>query len=259
MEDGSPLTSVDKALRTLDLLAEAGPDGAPLGELAAQLGMNKATVHRTLAALRFRGYVTQDSDDSRYRLGSQLPVLVDRYFRSENLPDLMHPTLVEVCARTSELVHLGLLDSTTIVYLDKVEPDRALRVWSAVGRRAAASTTALGRAILGSTPIDAESLRRYVTGTQPDGRKREYASLLAAVHEARANGYAAEREENEPGIACIAIPLLRRGRPIAAISITAPVERMSPARSAELIKIVSEVISDKAPVGITIPAQLSSL
>ena len=66
--------------------------------------------------------------------------LADQFLSDENLPALMRPALVELCGIAEELVHLGVLDGTHVVYLDKVEPERSVRVWSAVGRRSPAVT-----------------------------------------------------------------------------------------------------------------------
>jgi IclR family acetate operon transcriptional repressor len=59
-EATSPVESVDRPLLVLQALARAGAHGMSLAELATSLGLNKTTVHRALAALRFRGFVSQE-------------------------------------------------------------------------------------------------------------------------------------------------------------------------------------------------------
>ncbi|TGJ94803.1 IclR family transcriptional regulator, partial [Actinotalea fermentans ATCC 43279 = JCM 9966 = DSM 3133] len=137
----SPLGSVDKALLALEHLAAAGPHGTPLGPLAADLGLNKTSLHRTLAALRFRGYAEQDPTTGSYRLGPAATALGTVFLGEEHLPALLTPALTAVCEASGELIHLGVLSGPEIVYLDKVEPARAVRVWSAIGRRRPAATT----------------------------------------------------------------------------------------------------------------------
>jgi DNA-binding IclR family transcriptional regulator len=51
----SPMESVDKALLALEALSKAA-EGLSLGALAATLGLKKNSLHRTLAALRYRGF-----------------------------------------------------------------------------------------------------------------------------------------------------------------------------------------------------------
>jgi DNA-binding IclR family transcriptional regulator len=250
MAEASPIGSVDKALTTLDALARAGAAGAPLAALAGEVGVNKTTLHRTLAALRHRGYAEQ-TPDGRYRLGAAAVALGASYLHEENLPELLHPALAALCAEVGELVHLGALAGRDIVYLDKVEPQRAVRVWSAVGRHRPAATTALGRAWLAAlesatAPLGAAELARYADGVTSPARLRR---SLDAAH---ARGFAEEDEENEAGIACVAVAVLRAGRPVAAVSITAPAERLAGddrrARAAALHATMSALL----PPGLTL-------
>lgn len=243
----SPLGSVDKALLTLDALARAGAGGLALADLAAQVGANKSTLHRTLAALRHRGYADQRPDGA-YTLGPAVLSLGAAYLAEDNLPGLLRPALEALRDEVDELVHLGTLAGQEVVYLDKVEPQRPLRVWSAVGRRIPVATTALGRALLAATPDD---------GTEPGADGAPDATLRDALAAARERGYATETEENEPGIACVAVALLRAGRPVAAVSITAPVERMTgPARDAR-VGALRDLLPRVLPTGLTVPAPAS--
>jgi IclR family transcriptional regulator, acetate operon repressor len=248
----SPVESVDRALLVLQTLARAGARGMSLAELAAALGLHKTTVHRVLAALRFRGFVTQDPTSGAYALGSAATQLSDDFFGDENLPALLHPALVALCGTADELVHLGVLSGTQVVYLDKVEPERSVRVWSAVGRRSPAVTTALGRALLAFRGTGRSMLAGYVRaagnggGVDPD-------HVWDVLQQARARGYATEEEENEAGISCIAVPLLRSGSAVAAVSVTAPSERMTPDRVTRLHAQIRDVLPPLLPSGLHLP------
>jgi DNA-binding IclR family transcriptional regulator len=247
--DPSPLGSVDKALLTLDALGRAGADGAPLAELAAEVGANKSTLHRTLSALRHRGYAEQ-TEAGHYRLGPAILALGTTFLTEENLPALLGPALDALCSDVDELVHLGVLAGREVVYLEKVEPQRAVRVWSAVGRRRPAATTALGRALLAAGPLrdpDDAALEPYLVPSTTSARLRE------ALTEARTTGVATETEENERGIACAAVAVLRAGRPVAAVSITAPVERMSGPARAERLAALTRTLPAHLPPGLTVP------
>lgn len=244
--DASPLGSVDKALLALDVLAGFGATGAPLAALAQAVGVSKPTLHRTLAALRHRGYAEQTAEGA-YRLGPAALALGSSYLAEENLPALLHPALTALSEETDELVHLGVLAGREVVYLDKVEPQRAVRVWSAVGRRRAAATTALGRALLSVQDLDETALARFA------GTDTSTTQLRAALAGARESGTAGETEENEPGIACIAVPVLRAGRAVAAVSITAPVERLTGAARAERVAALRGVLPALLPAGLAVP------
>ena len=248
--DASPMGSVDKALLALQELSAAGPTGVGLAPLAATLGLNKTSLHRTLAALRFRGFADQDPVTGNYVLGAAAAALSSAFFSDENLPRLLQNALVTLCARADELVHLGVLSGAEILYLDKVEPARAVRVWSAVGRRQPAATTALGRALLSQRQVDSTTLTWYAGDHLPAQR------LAEILETARERGYATETEENEAGISCLAVPILRDGAPVAAVSVTAPADRMTPARRAELIRIIATDLPALLPAGVELPPAL---
>lgn len=248
--EGSPVEAVDRALVVLEALADAGPAGMSLAELSGVLGRNKTTVHRALAALRFRGFVSQDPSGGRYLLGPAATALGDAFLREENLPALLHPALVALCHATDELVHLGVLSGTEVVYLDKVEPERPVRVWSAVGRRMPAVTTALGRAMLAFGHADWGVVARYARDT---GHDIDPEAVWVELQLARRRGWASERQENEPGISCVAVPLLRGGTPVAAVSVTAPAERMSVGRMAEIHATIVGELPSLLPAGLEIP------
>lgn len=272
VEATSPLESVDRALRLLEVLASRGAEGATLAEVASLAGMHKTTAHRTLGALRHRDFVGQDPETGRYHLGRAAVGLADRYLDEGSLPSLLHGALVALCSATDELVHLGVLSGAEVVYLDKVEPDRPVRVWSAVGRRRWAATTALGRAMLAYAGTSREVVDGYVRATGAGPRPHSIAvdadHVWSEIEQARRRGYAVERAENEESIACVAVPLVRGpvagpdhpdgaptpgGAVVAAVSLTAPIERMSEDRVALLYRTICEVLPPLLPAGLTLP------
>ena len=67
-DEGSPnLQSVARAIRALELIAEAGALGVT--ELGRLLDVHKATASRLIATLAERGLVERDPVSEKYRLG----------------------------------------------------------------------------------------------------------------------------------------------------------------------------------------------
>lgn len=249
-----PVGSVDKALALIELLAEAGPDGMALRDVVEASGLNKASAHRTLQALQHRGFAEQDTNQ-RYRLGSRPALLVERFQREENLPTLFRPALLAICQEVQELVHLGILDGRDVLYLDKVEPDRTLRVWSRIGRQVSVLTTALGRAMVAGEGTPDALLSVYTA----DADTAVAEKFRQAVRKARVRGFATEREENEAGICCVGVALRRStGRPVA-VSITGPSNRMGADRLDRLGHRLREVLQGSAPPGFSVAPAVDSL
>jgi DNA-binding IclR family transcriptional regulator len=86
-------------------------------------------------------------------------------------------------------------------------------------------------AILGPEPYRALTPRTPTTWPELNGR----------IDQARRDGFATDVEEVEIGVACVAAPVLVRGVPIGAISVSAPRARMTDERMADVGRAVLTV------------------
>lgn len=245
----TPVEAIDRALALLTALSEVGPEGTSLVALCRELGMNKSTAYRALATMRARGYVSQDADGS-YRLGPTAVGLGAHYFGPASLAQLLHPALLVLARDLDELVHLGVLNGDRVVYIDKVEPDKAIRVWSEVGRSVPAATTSLGRAILAFKGVPDDQLDAFA------GPGGDPAQLRRAVTDARRRGYATEIEENEPGIACLGVPILSDGAAVAALSVTMLANSLDAHRMDKVAGRIAELVPPRLPEALHLPANL---
>ena len=224
------LVGSDRVLAVLRELA-ARPQGITLDEMARAVASPKPTVHRALAALRRADLAAQDAR-GRYLLGDEF--LRMAFAHHEARPDQVRvqPILDELCARYGETVHYAVLDGHSIVYRAKIDPAvGGLKLTSTVGGRNPAHTTAVGKLLLAHVLPDLDAVQAWI-GDRPLEKRTEHSvCTAAALHEqlvtARRQGYAVDDEENEPGIACLAVPafLTSPTVPSGAISISALAHR----------------------------------
>ena len=106
---------ISKAVKLIDLVA-AGRD--TLAEIASESGMSRSTTHRLLATLVAHNYL--GIEGRRYTLGYRLLELGEQKKRSLSVVDALHDVLVRYAARTTNTIHLAVLDKTDIVLLDRV-------------------------------------------------------------------------------------------------------------------------------------------
>lgn len=248
-----PVSSLDRALQLLDIVAQAGPEGLSLHEIREKAGLNKGTAHRLLSGLVYRNYVSRDHEEKNYVLGDAPRLLVQNYSEGNHLPALFRPLLMEVSQQTEELVHLGAFDGRRVVYLDKLEPERSVRVWSRIGRRAHVATTALGRALTAANPADEFLMDSYILEADPEGEDPGLEGRFReAVASARKQGYSVENQENEIGIACVGVALLSQIYGDVAISVTAPADRMPVERLEEIGNLIRSISAMRAPSGFAV-------
>ena len=232
---------LDRAFAIIDALAETRED-ASLAEIAAIVKMHKSTVHRLMMNLERHRLVDRDAT-GHYRLGMKLYDLGIRAFSRFDIRHRAHPHLEKLMSDTDETVHLCILDDGEMLYVDKVEPRRSIRMSSTVGRRNAVHCTAVGKAVLAALPeaavdqiIAQRGLRRFTENTLTTP-----AALKAELREVRQRGYAVDDEENEEGVRCIgAMVCDHSGRPAAAISVSAPSFRTSREKLRSLAPVVCE-------------------
>lgn len=232
--EGSNLRSVTRALRSLELIGEAGELG--VSELGRRLGVHKATASRLAATLAEHGFVDRDPVTERYRLGFALVALAGSAMVNLDLVRTARPVLEELAERTRETVNLGAWSGDAVVYLDQVTGARSIVSVSWVGRRTSLHDTSNGKVLLAygqNADVDrvlAGPLERRTPNTIVDADElREH---LAVVRE---RGWAQTLEELEEGLNAVAAPVRDAdGTVVAALSVSGPAFRM---RSVDLPRV----------------------
>jgi DNA-binding IclR family transcriptional regulator len=230
-------SSLGRALDLLEVIADGPEEGMTASQLANATGMNRVTVHRTLATFKSRALVRQAQPRAPYRLGFRLLELAERVVTELELARTGKPILEELCRQSGETCHLGVLDGTEIVYVAKMESPQAMRLVSRVGSRVPLHSTALGKAILATMDwVEAEKLLAS-TDLVPrtDSTLVTLPDLQADLGAIQARNYAIDFAENEAGVNCVACAIPSPlSRPAAAVSISGPSGRVPESRFPEL-------------------------
>jgi len=235
---------LDRALAVLQILSAAGPD-LSLAGIAEKLALHKSTVHRLIRVLERHRLIERNSVNGRYRLGLKLFELGTKAVSKLDLRERARPVLERLVLETSETVHLCVLDEAEMVYLDKVEPVRSIRMATSVGRRNPAYCTAVGKAILAYLPeaeweaiVRARGLKAMTPNTITS-----FVELRRELVAIRERGYAIDNEEIEEGVRCVGCVVRDfSGAAVAAISISAPAFRLT----REKIKRISRLVTSAA-------------
>ena len=198
--------SVKKAFEIIKFIS-SNQGKLSLSELGRQLNMNKTTMFRYLETLELLNIL--ERRDSNWYLGIELFSLGHKVDAKTRIVDRIHPYLQEISKKLNETVNLvGMYDNSAL-YLDKVESNRTLQMRSRLGDHLPLHCTSLGKAILSSLPehevknlLSIIKLESYTphTVTSVDELKKQ-------IDFVKINGYSLEKEELEPGLSCIAVPL----------------------------------------------------
>ncbi|MEH7254458.1 IclR family transcriptional regulator [Neobacillus niacini] len=223
---------VKSVSRALDIIALVGMKKGGLGvtEIANQIDINKSSVFRTLSTLVQYGYIEQENETQKYKLGYKFLDMSTKLLESIDLRKEAKPFLQELENRTNEVIHLVVYDQGEVVYIEKLEGNETLRTHSKVGKRAHMHCTSVGKAILAHLPdndvltiIDRKGMPFHTEHTIT-----EKEVLFDELKQVRQKGYSLDQEENEYGITCIAAPVFDHlGNIVAAVSISGPTTRMN--------------------------------
>jgi IclR family transcriptional regulator, acetate operon repressor len=236
------MEGVDRALRVLDALSAHG-SGITLSEISTAAHVPKSSLHRTLTALRRRGFVAQ-REDGRYLIGPDFVRIAFDFHERMDVRVLVRPALDALRDEVNETIHLGVLDGADVVYVDKLEPSGPIALTSKIGGRNPAHATAVGKALLAWTYPTDEALAAWILRSAPlDTRTPrtivETPALIREIQRVRADGFARDMEESETGVRCLAVPVFFGGpAPVASISISAPRERLPASRIRQVAKIL---------------------
>jgi len=227
---------VQLALAVIEAIGRRQPAG--VSELARTLNLPKSTVQRTLRALEEEGWIEAVSGErGAWSLSLQAGLAVGRAdFATRTLRTAAFPVMEELRRRTSESIYLAVRHQRQIALVERLDGlNPAVHAWP-LWQAGPMHATSLGKAILammGEAELEdylARPLRRVTALTETDPER-----LRAELDETRRRGFAVTFQTNWPGENGVGAAIRdSQGKPFAAISISAPVERVDEAKCLEL-------------------------
>jgi DNA-binding IclR family transcriptional regulator len=236
------IKSIEKAMDLLEFLS-VNEQEAGITEISEKLHMGLSTVHRIITTLKSRGYVIQNQQTTKYRLGIKLFEFGCAVQSTKLLVETTKPYLRQLSQSTSETANLAILEGKEVIYLDTIGSPEILRTEIMVGTRTPAHCTALGKVLLAFIyNWEFESLYKndeplpFLTLNSISSLEK----LKKHLKKVKIQGYAVDREEYKIGINCVSVPIISRNEAIAAISITGPASRFT---LNEMKKVKSKLIA----------------
>jgi IclR family pca regulon transcriptional regulator len=201
--------------RGLAILSSFHSDRPLIGvsELSRGLELSRSTAHRYVATLAKLGYLQQDPESKRYRLG---PKVLDLGFAALNSMDLLEiaaPHLRRLSDETQRTVNLAILDGADVVYIERYrtpqQGQREIDLNLHVGARLPAYCTAMGKAILAFMPEErlAEIIERIDFAPRGPNTLTNAKAFRKELEKIRASGIAVNDEELAYGLRSIAAPI----------------------------------------------------
>ncbi|MFF3026291.1 IclR family transcriptional regulator [Microbacterium sp. NPDC057944] len=211
--------SVRRAALIIDSIA-ARPKS--VAELATEFGLHRSTMFRELQTLEDVGYVRRRADGA-YVLAFHLVSLAQIALENLDLRRAASVHLRELHEVVGNTLHVAALIDDTIVYVDKVEDQGGVRMYSRIGSRVLPHCTGVGKAILAD--LDEHRRDAVLAGTDWTAHTARTltsrSALDAELDVISARGWAVDDAEFEDFVNCVAVPIRTAMGVVGALSLTA--------------------------------------
>lgn len=238
---------LQRAFQIVELVA-GHPRGLTLSEISQKTGLPVSTAHRILSFLSVHDYMRNDKGTGLYFIGPKFALFSSLFMQSFDFIKETRPGLEMINKEFDETVHLGMLNSkrTGVVYIDKIESSRVVRMFSLVGQTVPLHCTALGKSLTAALPdqeIEA-ILQHYSFEKYTDNTITSRQRFLEEIGRVRRQGYAVDNKEHEKNIICYGKSLLNPvDKNFAAISISIPDYRFDEKKVARIVNALENVVS----------------
>ena len=219
--------------------------GITLQEITKSVGMNRSNVYRYLKTLVDCGWLEYDPETYRYRIGGKPLQIAGASLQQMDLRTVARPFLEDLAEETCLAAHLGVLNDSSIIYIDKVESDSPIQMRSHPGMTAPAYCTAMGKALLATLgPQEVTALMGEALTQRTPNTITTIKGLLADLERVRERGYSIDQEENEPGIGCIGAALYGFDNDvIGAVSLSTLIQNLTPVNTVVFGKKIMKTAS----------------
>lgn len=231
-ENGKDRIYIGALAKGIGLLSHVAGSKEPLGltQLSKSLGHSIGAVQRITFTLHQLGYLRKTSAGQGYILGPKSWALGLAISNQIHLRNVAHPYLEDLSKKVGEIVSLGIIEGTEMIYLDRIQTNHILNVNLDLGRRLPAYSTSLGKVVLAfmTEPKQLAFIRemRMVPLTQNTitDKKR----FLAELRRIRKRGFSINNGETDIGVRSVAAPVRDDlGQVIAGVNISVPSIRVT--------------------------------
>jgi len=221
--------SLGRAFAILEQVARHR-EGIGLAELSKLVGLHNSTTFHLAKTMVSLGYIRQERDSKRYRIGRPLFALAASALDEIEMVNVATPIMEDLSRETGESSHFAVRMGDAVVVIARTSGPGAFQLTDRVGVVRPAHCTALGKIILASLRPD--QLKRFLERVElkPSTRKSitDPSVLLREIAEVRRSAMAFDDGEFNPEVRCVAVPVYNfTGDVVGALGISGPVWRMS--------------------------------
>jgi DNA-binding IclR family transcriptional regulator len=213
-----------------------------LNDIAQLANMPKTSVHRMVGSLTDMGFLVKDVEGN-YSLGLIFLEFGQLVAERLDIKKMAKPFMLSLRDEVNEAINLTIKDGNEAIYIEKMDTDHPVRLFTKVGRRSPLYAGACSRIILSF--LEERERESYINetdlksiGIQTIIDKNE---LRAVLSQSRLDGYAISHSELENNTISVAAPIFNyTSKVVGGLSIAGPEVRFPGERLPTLITKVKE-------------------
>jgi IclR family KDG regulon transcriptional repressor len=223
------IQSLGRAFAILEEVARHR-EGIGLADLSKRVGLHNSTAFHLVKTMVSLGYVRQEKDTKRYRVGRPLFALAASSLDEIEMVNVATPVLEDLARDTGESSHFAVRMGDAVTVIARTSGPGAFQLTDRVGVVRPAHCTALGKIILAALRPD--QLQRFLERVElkPSTEKSitDIAVLRREIEEIRRSGIAFDDGEFNLEVRCVAVPVRDfTSQIVGALGISGPVWRLS--------------------------------
>jgi DNA-binding IclR family transcriptional regulator len=221
--------SLGRAFAILEQVARHR-EGIGLAELSKLVGLHNSTTFHLAKTMVSLGYIRQERDSKRYRIGRPLFALAASALDEIEMVNVATPIMEELSRDTGESSHFAVRMGDAVVVIARTSGPGAFQLTDRVGVVRPAHCTALGKIILAALRPD--QLKRFLERVELTPSTKKSISdpnvLLREIAEVRRSAIAIDDGEFNAEVRCMAVPVYNfTGDVVGALGISGPIWRMT--------------------------------
>lgn len=221
--------SLSRAFAILEEVARHR-EGIGLADLSKLVGLHNSTTFHLAKTMVSLGYIRQEEDSRRYRIGRPLFTLAASALDEIEMVNVAKPMLEDLSQQTGESSHFSVRMGDAVVVIARTGGPGAFQLAGRVGVVRPAHCTALGKVMLASLNDDQlkQLLKRVELKPLTERSITEIPALLREIAEVRRTGVAFDEGEFDLEVRCIAAPVKDfTGQVVGALGISGPIWRQT--------------------------------
>ncbi|WP_353112370.1 IclR family transcriptional regulator [Microbacterium sp.] len=237
------MRSVDRALEVLESIADLQPVG--VSEIARHLGEPKSSVQRALDTLAEGRWITRQDPSRPLWVVAVRTALLGRGFAEQfGVGSLALEQMERLRQVTQETIHLAVPREASVILVERLESPHPVRYVEPLGGAASIFLTATGKSILAHLSNDRRRrlIEHNMAALEEVGVTVD--ELEAELQLVRRHGYSTTSRWRDGVFAIASVIIADEGQPVAAISISAPMSRVTEETKSAYAELVRDAAQE---------------